>query len=125
MRRGLIQCNFPIQRLDAIKGKKDVEKEKEKRGRACTSRWIKDAPLSHVPEPGAVSWGIEITRQTDISHLDFSGRFCVTRKACARLCAIQNSQFSIHIRFANNANGHIRRICTCRLIFVSIRWRFF
>jgi len=32
MRRGLIQCNFPIQRLDAIKGKKDVEKEKgEKR----------------------------------------------------------------------------------------------
>jgi len=35
--------------------------------------------------------------------------------------AIQNSQFSIHIRFANNANGHIRQICTRRLIFVLIR----
>jgi len=23
---------------------------------------------------------------------------------------VQNSQFSIHIRFVNNANGHIRRI---------------
>jgi len=34
---------------------------------------------------------------------------------------VQNSQFSIHIRFANNANGHVRRICTRRLIFVSIR----
>jgi len=34
---------------------------------------------------------------------------------------VQNSQFSIHIRFANNANGHIRWICTRRLIFVSIR----
>jgi len=28
--------------------------------------------------------------------------------------------FFIHIRLANNANGHIRRICTRRLIFVSI-----
>jgi len=36
---------------------------------------------------------------------------------------VQNSQFPIHIRFANNTNGHIRRICTHRLIFVSIRWR--
>jgi len=34
---------------------------------------------------------------------------------------VQNSQFSIHIRFANNANGHVCRICTRRLIFVSIR----
>jgi len=33
---------------------------------------------------------------------------------------VQNSQFSIHIRFANNANGHIRWICTRRLIFVTI-----
>jgi len=28
--------------------------------------------------------------------------------------------FFIHIRFANNANRHIRQICTHRLIFVSI-----
>jgi len=28
--------------------------------------------------------------------------------------------FFIHIRLANNANGHIRQICTRRLIFVSI-----
>jgi len=48
-------------------------------------------------------------------------------KACARLCTIreseivQTSQFSIRIRFANNANGHIHRICTRHLIFVSIR----
>jgi len=28
--------------------------------------------------------------------------------------------FFIHIRLANNANGHIRRIYTRRLIFVSI-----
>jgi len=34
---------------------------------------------------------------------------------------VKNSQFSIHIRFANNANGYIRRICNRRLIFVSIR----
>jgi len=27
---------------------------------------------------------------------------------------VQNSQFSIRIRFANNANGRIRRICTRR-----------
>jgi len=27
--------------------------------------------------------------------------------------------FFIHISFANNANEHIRRICTRRLIFVS------
>jgi len=27
---------------------------------------------------------------------------------------VQNSQFSIHTRFANNVNGHIRRICTRR-----------
>jgi len=31
----------------------------------------------------------------------------------ARFVTVQNSQFSIHIRFAN---GHIRRICTRRLI---------
>jgi len=36
---------------------------------------------------------------------------------------VKNSQFSIYIKFANNANGHIRRICTRRLIFVSIRQR--
>jgi len=29
---------------------------------------------------------------------------------------VQNTQFSIHVRFANNANGYIRRICTRRLI---------
>jgi len=34
---------------------------------------------------------------------------------------VQNSQFSIHIRFANNANGHIRQICIRRLIFMLIR----
>jgi len=34
---------------------------------------------------------------------------------------VQNSQFSIQIRFTNNANRHICRICTRRLIFVSIR----
>jgi len=28
--------------------------------------------------------------------------------------------FFIHIRLAKNANGHIRRICIRRLIFVSI-----
>jgi len=39
----------------------------------------------------------------------------------ARFVTVQNSQFSIHIRFANNANGHNRRICTRHLIFVSIR----
>jgi len=28
--------------------------------------------------------------------------------------------FFIHIRLANNVNGHIRRICTRHLIFMSI-----
>jgi len=41
----------------------------------------------------------------------------------AQFVTVQNSQFSIHIRFANNANRHIRRICIRRLIFVSIHWR--
>jgi len=40
-----------------------------------------------------------------------------------RVFAIRDSSklaFFIHIRLVNNANGHIRRICTRRLIFVSI-----
>jgi len=46
-------------------------------------------------------------------------------KGAARLCAIvirdsSKLAFFIHIKFANNANWHIRRICTHRLIFVSI-----
>jgi len=39
--------------------------------------------------------------------------FAITPKLApdyARFVIVQNSQFSIHIRFANNANGHIRRI---------------
>jgi len=32
---------------------------------------------------------------------------------------VQNSQLSIHTRFANNANGHIRQICTYSCQFAS------
>jgi len=40
----------------------------------------------------------------------------------ARFVIRDNSKlaFFIHIRLANNANEHIRRICTRRLIFGSI-----
>jgi len=35
------------------------------------------------------------------------------------ICDSSKFAFFIDIRLANNANGHIRRICTRRLIFVS------
>jgi len=40
-----------------------------------------------------------------------------------RFMTVQNLQFSIHIRFANNANRHIRRICTRRFCIRRIAFR--
>jgi len=60
-----------------------------------------------------------IFRATLTKHRLFSFLGNMLALDYAQFVTVQNSQFSIHIRFANN--GHIRRICTRRLIFVSIR----
>jgi len=49
-----------------------------KRGCACASRWIEDAPLSHVRVREQHREETRQHRYTDISHLDFSERFYVT-----------------------------------------------
>lgn len=73
MRRGLIrsQCNFPIQRLDAIK-----EEKRRKENVLAPLDGSKTLHFHTYAYTRAASWGN--IGYTDMSHLDFSERFHVT-----------------------------------------------
>lgn len=72
MRHALIRCNFPIQRLDAIKGGK-------RRKENVLAPLDGSKTLRFHTYGNSTLWENETTHKADISYLDFSKRFRVAR----------------------------------------------